>query len=89
MKIKEGFRMRSILDAHMVVPEGPGMEGYNKMIALNASAAYLWENVEGKDFDVMTLTSLLVDKYDIDQETASRDAAKLLGEWVEAGVIED
>ncbi|MBQ3723109.1 MAG: PqqD family protein [Bacteroidales bacterium] len=87
MKIIEGFRLRKLGKEHIVVGEGLAQVNFNKMISLNASAAYLWESVEGKDFTVDDLVSLLLDKYEVEEEIARRDAEALAQAWLEAGVI--
>ena len=87
MKIIEGFRLRKLGKEHIVVGEGLAQVNFNKMISLNASAAYLWESVEGKDFTVDDLVSLLLDKYEVEEEIARRDAEALTQAWLEAGVI--
>ena len=61
---------------------------FNKLITLNDSAAYLWEAVEGKDFDVQMLADLLVERYGIDSELASRDAEVISSKWIEIGLAE-
>ena len=58
------------------------------MLSLNASAAYLWEQVQGKDFTVEDLVSLLTEKYDVSEDRARQDAAKLVLSWQEQGVAE-
>lgn len=87
MKIIEGFRLRSLGDEFIVVGEGLGQVNFNKMISLNASAAYLWESVEGKEFSVDDLTQLLLDRYEVEESVAAADAAKLAQAWLEAGII--
>ena len=87
MKIIEGFRLRKLGKEHIVVGEGLAQVNFNKMISLNASAAYLWESVEGKDFTVDDLVSLLLDKDEVEEEIARRDAEALAQAWLEAGVI--
>jgi len=87
MKIIEGFRLRSLGDEFIVVGEGLGQVNFNKMISLNASAAYLWESVEGKEFSVADLTQLLLDRYEVEESVAAADAAKLAQAWLEAGII--
>jgi hypothetical protein len=59
------------------------------MISMNESAAFLWKEVEEKDFDAEMLTALLTDNYDIDRETAQSDVAALLDSWSAAGLIEE
>ena len=87
MKIIEGFRLRKLGKEHIVVGEGLAQVNFNKVISLNSSAAYLWESVEGKDFSVEDLVSLLLDKYEVEEDIARRDAAALAKAWLEAGVI--
>jgi len=89
MKIIEGFTLRTLVGEHIVTGEGLKQVNFNKMISLNDSAAYLWQAVEGKEFTVQTLTDLLLEKYDIDAQTASKDAEKLAKAWIEAGIVEE
>ena len=88
MKLIEGFRLRDVMGQATVIGEGIGQVNFNKLITLNESAAFLWRSVEGKDFDAETLAGLLVEEYGIDLELASKDAAKILAQWVEIGLAE-
>ncbi len=45
--------MRSLVGQHVVIGEGIAQVDFNKMITLNDSAAYLWENVVGKDLSLI------------------------------------
>ena len=89
MKIKEGFRMRKLGRDHIVVPEGRGLVNFNKMISLNDTAAYLWEALSGKEFSVEDIKQLILDQYEVDERTAAADAAKLVRDWAEAGLVEE
>ena len=51
------------------------------------AAAYLWQNVEGKEFDVDTLTQLLLDEYDVTEDIARQDAQATIDDWKEIGII--
>jgi hypothetical protein len=88
MRIKDGFILRTICGEHVVVGEGLAQVNFNKMLSMNASAAYLWEAVEGKEFTVEDLASLLTDKYDVSLEKATEDAAKVAEIWLQEGVVE-
>lgn len=79
--------MRKLLNEYIVLPESSKLVNFNKMISFNASAAYLWESVEGRDFTVEDLTQLLLDKYEVDPETAEKDARKIAESWVDAGIV--
>ncbi|MBP5389808.1 MAG: PqqD family protein [Bacteroidales bacterium] len=89
MKVKEGFRMRTMLGEHIVVAEGLKNINFNKMISLNASAAYLWESVADKEFTVETLKDLLLEKYEVAPEVAAADAEKVARAWIDAGIVEE
>ena len=89
MRIKEGFTLRTICGEHVVIGEGLAQVNFNKMLSLNASAAYLWEQVQGRDFTLEDLVSLLTEKYDVSGEQARQDAAKLVQVWQEQGVAQE
>ena len=76
MKRKSGFVLRQVCGEYVIVGEGLERVNFNKMISLNATAAYLWDAVESKEFSVQTLTDMLLDKYDVDEKTAAEDACK-------------
>ena len=69
--------------------EGISQINFNKMISLNSTAAFLWENVEGKDFTVEDLTKLLTDNYEVEEERAAADAAAIAAKWIEAGIVSE
>ena len=87
MRTKKGYRLRPLGKEYILVAEGLEVENANQMISMNATGAFLWEAVEGKDFDAETLAQLLVDEYGIDIETAKKDVMPLLQTWEKAGII--
>ncbi|MBR4134441.1 MAG: PqqD family protein [Bacteroidales bacterium] len=89
MKIVEGFRLRPLGKEFIVTPESVAQINFNKMISLNSSAAYLWKSVEGKEFTAETLRDLLLERYDVSEEIAMRDAENIARTWVEAGIAEE
>lgn len=88
MKIKEGFILRQICGEYVVVGEGLAQVNFNKMLSLNESAAYLWQEVACKEFTKEDLVKLLLDKYEVSQEVAAADVDKLIAVWLEQGVAE-
>jgi len=87
MKIKKGYRLRPLGNEYILVAEGLEAMDANMMVSMNATAAFLWEAVEGKDFDAGTLAQLLVEEYGIDREQAEKDVTPLLETWTKAGII--
>ena len=55
---------------------------------MNETSAYLWNAIQGKDFTVDDLVELLTQEYDVDKQTARKDAQALANQWLEAGICE-
>ena len=89
MRVIEGFVLRPLGEEFLVIGEGISQINFNKMISLNSSAAYLWRNVEGKDFTVEDLAKLLTDEYEVSGERAAADAAAIAAKWIEAGIVSE
>lgn len=88
MKIKEGFVLREMCGDYIVLAESLELIDFNKLIHLNESAVYLWQQVENREFDVDVLVGLLVDKYGIGKEQAFSDATSLCRTWLKVGLVE-
>lgn len=88
MKIKKGFVLRNVCGENIIVAEGKENIDFTKIISMNETAAYLWKNVEGKEFDSATLMSLLINEYEVDDATANKDAKNIAKQWIEAGIAE-
>ncbi len=88
MRIKDGFKLRSMAGVDMVVGEGLEQIDFSKIVSLNETASFLWKSVQGKDFDEDGLVRLLLDKYDVDEAVARRDVAALVDKWTETGLLE-
>lgn len=89
MKLLDGLVLRPLCGEYIVTGEDPSRVDFSKVISLNASAAYLWEQVLGREFTAEELVSLLTARYDVPQETAAADVQTLLKNWREAGLLEE
>lgn len=88
MKIKEGFVLREMCGEHIVAGEGIEHINFNKLISLNSTAAFLWNEVIGKEFTAETMAELLIGRYGIDKELALKDSERLINAWIGAGIAE-
>lgn len=89
MKINKGFELREMCGEHIIIGTGVENIDFSKVISLNESAAWLWHEVEGKDFTSETLAALLVEQYDVDEAIALADAGKLVEQWVSVGIVSE
>ena len=88
MKIKTGFVLREMCGENIVAAEGLENINFNKLISLNESAAYLWKELEGKEFTIEEMAELLIARYGIDKELATKDSSNLCDAWIKAGIAE-
>lgn len=89
MRIRKGFMLREIATYHVVVPEGLEVINFRKLVRLNDSAKYLWESLQGQNFQVEDMTKLLTDKYEVTEEKAMADAKLLTEGWLQNGLLEE
>ena len=90
MKTKKGYTLRSLGNEYILVAESLDEAiDFSRMISLNATAAFLWKEVEGKEFDTEMLVSLLMEEYGITHNVAANDVASLLETLKTANLIED
>ena len=88
MRIKKGFILRKICGQSVISGEGAANVNFSKLVSLNESAAYLFKAVVGKEFTAESLADLLLKEYDVDRETALKDAETLCAQWKEIGILE-
>lgn len=88
MKAKTGFNLRNVCGEQVIVAEGRENIDFSNIISMNETSAYLWNVIQGKDFTVDDLVELLTQEYDVDEQTARKDAQALAKQWLEAGICE-
>jgi hypothetical protein len=88
MKTIEGFKLRKLGNEYILVGESMSLINFNKMITLNETAAFLWEQADKGEFDAGSLCKALCAEYDVTPEQAMTDVEATIASWLEAGVIE-
>ena len=89
MKIKKGFVLRKVCGENVIVGEGLGAINFGKLLSLNDSAAWLWQQaLEMGDFTIEALAEKLCEEYDVEPDEARRDVDEILAEWQNIGVVE-
>ena len=88
MKIKEGYKIRRIAGENVVVMQGSLGADMTRIISLNDSGTWLWQELSGKDFSVEDAAELLCCRYDVEPATALEDARKWIDTLKECKAIE-
>ena len=89
MKQKEGFVLRKVCGQNVIVGEGLEAINFGKLLAMNETAAWLWEKgQELGDFTVEELADALCKEYKVEPGEAKQDVAEVITSWQQSGVIE-
>ena len=90
MRTVEGLKLRTLIGEQIIVADGPKMVNFNKIIMLNETAAFLWnEMVRLGECTNEDLVKSLLDEYEVDEATATESVASTINQWKEIGIIED
>ena len=60
MKIKEQYKVREMAGEHVIIMQGKHGSDLTKIISLNESALYLWNELQGKEFDAEVVANLIM-----------------------------
>ena len=87
MRIKDQISLRKSADEYiMIVGSGDSLD-YTQAVSLNDSAAYLIEQVQGRDFTAQDWVELLTERYEVDLEQAAADVEQLIQMLIQAEII--
>ena len=59
MKLRKGFVMRNVCGDNVIVGEGLEQINFNKLLTLNDTAAFLWEEAGKGEFTIESLVKAL------------------------------
>ncbi len=84
MKIVEEFLLREVAGEYMLIPVGETAQKFNGLITLSETAKFIWNHVEQVN-SLDELVQRITEKYDVDKETARRDAYLFVSGMLERG----
>ena len=87
MKIKDGFILRTVAGTNLVVAVGERSREFNKMMKLNNTAAFLWQQMT-EECTEEQLTAALVREYEVTPEVAAWDVSGFVASLREASVLD-
>ncbi|MBE5892152.1 MAG: PqqD family protein [Lachnospiraceae bacterium] len=87
MKIVKEFILRDIAGECVLVPTGETTQEFNGLITLSDTARFIWENLEKVD-STKEMVDLILEEYEIDEQTALQDTVQFVSQLVQAGFIE-
>ena len=89
MRIKQGFVLREVCGERVIVGEGLSAINFGKLLALNETAAWLWQQAQAMgDFTIEALAERLCEEYEVEAGEAKADVEQMVTEWQNVGVVE-
>ena len=89
MKLKKGYVLRQVCGENVVVGEGLDAINFGKLLSLNETAAWLWQQtVELGDFTEEKLTARLCESYEVAEEQARTDVEAIIKQWDELHLLD-
>lgn len=88
MKLNKDLVLREVGGEYMIVNPFSDTVDMTQVYSLNETAAWLWQQMEGKEFTVADMVSVLQEEYEVDEETATADLTELTQQWIAAGLAQ-
>ncbi len=88
MRINPRYKVRNVADENIVLVQGRNPGDMTTVIALNETSLYLWNQLQGFDFEISDICKLLVDRYEVDATTAETDAEKWVATLKEHNILD-
>ena len=87
MRLREDLVLRRVGQDHVIVDPGQDMVDMSKVFTLNDSAAWLWNQLIGKEFTSEEMVRLLTDQYEVSDDQAQADVGKLISIFKENSLL--
>ncbi|RKE52313.1 PqqD family protein [Sphingobacterium detergens] len=87
MKLRGDLQLRKLGDEHILVYPGQDQQDASKVYTFNETAVQIWLELQGKEFNVESVTAVLLDNYEVEENEAEKDAAKLVKQFEKQGFL--
>ena len=88
MQVSKDYLLRTIAGETILIPSGAAAQKFNGLVTVNALGAFIWDVLQAPT-DLEALVTHITDEYDVDADTARRDAEEFLSELRRIGALED
>lgn len=87
MKMKDGFVVRNVVGEYMVMPVGENISKFEGTVVINELSAFVLEHMK-EPISREDLLALILEEYEVEEETAKKDLEVLLDKFSAFGLIE-
>lgn len=89
MKLNNNCKVRKIAGESVIVRVGAKSACMTSIISLNPTSEWLWEKLQGEEFDAERVADLLTSEYEVEREVALADAEKWIERLRESALVEE
>ena len=86
MRLNSNLILRQVGGEYMIVNPFSETMDMAQDYSLDETAAWLWKQLENKEFTVDEAGALLCNEYEVNKDTARNDANELCRQWLETGL---
>ena len=88
MQVSKDYLLRTIAGETILIPSGAAAQKFNGLVTVNAIGAFIWDVLQNPT-DLDELVEHITEEYEVDADTARRDAEEFLSELRRIGALED
>ncbi len=88
MKVSKDLIMREIAGEHILVPVGAAAAKFNGLITMNEAGRFIFDQL-AEDRTLPELAERVTAEYDVDYDTALRDAEEFVQQLRDVGALEE
>lgn len=76
-----------VADESIIMVQSEKNNEMTDVISLNSTSVWLYEQLQGVDFELTDIVALLMSRFDVKEDEAREDAARWLDTFIEYGVV--
>lgn len=88
MKISDKFILKVIDDEKMLIPVKHDYASTQKIINLNDTSFYIYSSIKNGLSEEQVISKMM-EEYEVDKDTLTKDVHNLLKQFIELGVIDE
>ncbi len=87
MKITDKIKIRTVAGENIVIMQDATGSDLTRVVALNESALFLYNQLLSKQFEVNDIVRLLTEEYEVNEADARKDAEAWVAEMKKNGLV--
>jgi len=87
MKLRSDLQLHKLGDKNILVDPKKDSLDTDRVFTFNETAVQVWLELQGKEFNVESITAFLLDNYEVEEHIAERDAKELIKQFGTQGFL--